>query len=167
MEETHGLDKKDLNIPNEDNKNSKKQSFDNCTTCQEFKKHIQGADEARKRYRKEKERKWNEDEVVVSVKMQKVIMLPQLPGLKVAVFCKRIVLLNESFAPIGRAKVGKQKPKGVLWHDGIKGRPATDVPVLISTTLEKTVTLPTSLSGWIIAQHKVIIGICIWRPQTR
>ena len=69
----------------------------------------------------------NEDEVVVSVDMQKVIMLPRLPGLKVAVFCKRIVLLNESFAPIGGAKVGKQKPTGVLWHEGIKGRSATDV----------------------------------------
>ena len=58
--------------------------------------------------------------------MQKVIMLSRLPGLKV-VFCKRIVVFNETFAPVGRSKHGKDKAAGVLWHEEIRGRLAEDV----------------------------------------
>ena len=58
--------------------------------------------------------------------MQKVIMLSRLPGLKV-VFCKRIVVFNETFAPVGGSKHGKDKAAGVLWHEGIRGRLAEDV----------------------------------------
>ena len=53
-------------------------------------------------------------------------MLSRLPGLKV-VFCKRIVVFNETFAPVGRSKHGKDKAAGVLWHEGIRGRLAEDV----------------------------------------
>ena len=60
--------------------------------------------------------------------MIKVIMLSRIPGLKEVVFCKRIVVLNETFAPVGGPKTGKErKPTGVLWHEGIKGRNAPDV----------------------------------------
>ena len=54
-------------------------------------------------------------------------MLPRLPGLKVVVFCKRIVVFNETFAPVGGSKHGKDKAAGVLWHEGIRGRLAEDV----------------------------------------
>ena len=54
-------------------------------------------------------------------------MLPRLSGLKVVVFCKRIVVFNETFAPVGRSKNGKGKTTGVLLHDGIRGRSAEDV----------------------------------------
>ena len=64
----------------------------------------------------------------MSVDMQKVIMLPRLPGLKQAIFCKRLVLFNETFAPVGGWKKTKTlKPTGVLWHEAIKGRSAEDV----------------------------------------
>ena len=59
--------------------------------------------------------------------MQKVIMLPRLPGLMVVVFCKCIVVFNETFAPVGGSKNGKDKATGVLWHEGIRGRSAADV----------------------------------------
>ena len=36
-----------------------------------------------------------------SVDMQKVVMLPRLPGVKCAVFTKRIVVFNETFAALG------------------------------------------------------------------
>ena len=58
--------------------------------------------------------------------MQKVIMLSRLPGLKV-VFCKRIVVFNETFAPVGGSKNEKDKAAGVFWHEGIRGRLAEDV----------------------------------------
>ena len=28
-------------------------------------------------------------------------MLPRLPGLKIAIFCRRIILSNETFVPLG------------------------------------------------------------------
>ena len=60
--------------------------------------------------------------------MQKAIMLPKIPGLKVVMFCKRIVLLNETFAPIGGSTKGlKEKATGMLWDAAIKGREAPDV----------------------------------------
>ena len=88
--------------------------------------HIKTATEARERYYEEKNREWTDNEKVVSVDMQKVIMLSRLPGLKV-VFCKRIVVFNETFAPVGGSKHGKDKAAGVLWHEGIRGRLAEDV----------------------------------------
>ena len=49
-------------------------------------------------------RGWIDNEKVVSVDMQEVIMFPRLPGLKVVIFCKSIVVFNESFAPVGGSK---------------------------------------------------------------
>ena len=93
--------------------------------CVDFELHIKTAIEAR--YREEKNREWTDNEKVVSVDMQKVVMLPRLPGLNVAVFYKRIVVFNETFAPVGASKNGKDKATGVLWHEGVRGRSAADV----------------------------------------
>ena len=76
-------------------------TFDDCDNCVNITKHITAATETRSLYRKEKKRKWVEHEVAMSVDMQKVIMLPRLPGLKQAIFCKRLVLFNETFAVAG------------------------------------------------------------------
>ena len=80
-------------------------------------------------YRHDRDRLVGETELVVSVDMQKVIMLPRIPGLKVVVFCKRIVIFNETFAPLGKGK----KATGVLWHEGIKGRSAPDLASTYTT----------------------------------
>ena len=51
------------------------------------------------------------------------MMLPRLPGLKKAIFCKRLVMFNELFVP-----VGKKHGKGIgLWHEGIAGRSAAKI----------------------------------------
>ena len=41
-----------------------------------------------------------EDELFLSADMQKVILLPRLLGFKLCLFTKRVVVINESFAPI-------------------------------------------------------------------
>ena len=42
-------------------------------------------------------------------------MLPKIPGLKVVVLCKHIVLLNKTFAPTGGSMKGlKEKATGAL-----------------------------------------------------
>ena len=103
-------------------------TFDGCDDCVNFTKHTTAAIEARSLYRKEKQREWAEHEVAMSVDMEEVIMLPRLSGLKQAIFCKRLVLFNETFAPVGCWNKSKTlKPTGVLWHDGIKSRSGEDV----------------------------------------
>ena len=52
-------------------------------------------------------------------------MWQRLPGLKIAIFCKRIVLFNETFAPLERKGCGKANR--VLRHDGIAGQSAEEV----------------------------------------
>ena len=60
--------------------------------------------------------------------MQKVLMLPHLPGMKTAQFTRPIVTINQSIVPLGEFKNNsKHKPKGYLWHEGIQGRKDEDV----------------------------------------
>jgi hypothetical protein len=68
---------------------------------------------------------------VRSVDLQKVIMLPRLPGVKSAIFTKRIIAFHETFAAVG-TKAGKQKkPKqnniSVIWHEAVAGRKAEEI----------------------------------------
>ena len=60
--------------------------------------------------------------------MQKVTMLRRVPGVKTAVFTKRLVTFHETFAPLGKfSKTKGIVPTGVIWHEGISGRNAEDV----------------------------------------
>ena len=98
--------------------------FQECKDCKSFESHIKTAKEARNSYREDRDKiEKRAEELIVSVDMQKVIMLPRLPGLKVVVFCKRTVLFNETFAPLGKGK----QATGVIWHEGVKGRSAAEV----------------------------------------
>ena len=44
-----------------------------------------------------------------SVDLQKVIMLPRLPGIRIVAFTKRIIAYNETIAPLGEMKKVKGK----------------------------------------------------------
>ena len=57
--------------------------------------------------------------------MQKVIMLPCMPGVKRCVFTKRIVAFNMTFAPLGGKKGGK--PLAIIWHEALCGRYDEDI----------------------------------------
>ena len=61
---------------------------------------------------------------IFSVDLQKVIMMPPLPGVKTVVFPKRIIAYNETFAPLGK-KSGDTI--AVTWHEGIGGRDAPEI----------------------------------------
>ena len=50
-------------------------------------------------------------------------MLPRLPGLKSAIFCRRLLAFHQTFAPLGK----RGKPVRVIWHEGDRGRDAKDV----------------------------------------
>ena len=79
---------------------------------------------SRLEYKKDGLAQHEKGELVVSTDMQKVVMLPRLPGLKQAIFCRRLVVFHQTFAPIGTFD---EKTVEVIWHEGISGRSAKDV----------------------------------------
>ena len=124
LKDVHLLKDADHHIVDPDGERKKK-TFTECNTCDNYTTHITKAIEAQSLYKAKKDQEWEPNKVVISVDMQKVIMLPCLPGLKQAIFCKPLVLFNETFAPVGgRAKGKSIKPTGVLWHEAIKRRSA-------------------------------------------
>lgn len=54
-------------------------------------------------------------------------MLPKLPGLKAAAFCKRITLFSEMFVAFDETNK-KDEANCVIWRGSIKGRSTIDVP---------------------------------------
>ena len=91
--------------------------------------HKQKASISRQHYDADKKKDTQtRTEVYASADMQKVLMLPAMTGVKSCVFTNRLVILHETFAPLGEQK--KKNPKqtrAVLWHEAVAGRSAPDV----------------------------------------
>ena len=87
-------------------------------------KHETAAKITRSEYEKDKEQiqSCTPRATYVSVDMQKVVMLPHMPGYKIAIFTKRMVCFHETFAPI--ASFVDHRPLGVVWNESITGRNA-------------------------------------------
>lgn len=97
-----------------------------CSKCSSWREHNERARKARERYIADKEALADNDCPVLSTDMQKVLMLPVMPGVKSAVFTRRLVAFHQTFAPLGPRS--KAKPViGVIWHEAIAGRNAEDV----------------------------------------
>lgn len=54
-----------------------------------------------------------------------VIQLPRMEGFKEAIFSRRIIAMNETFAPLGGHKNGPTH--AVVWNETISGRKACDI----------------------------------------
>ena len=100
---------------------------DGCTICAEYRDHQQKQNIARFEYKKDLNLyKPTNGEIVAAVDMQKVIMLPRMPGIKKAIFTKRLTTFHMTFAPLGgRGRDGK--PIGIIWNESISGRHDEDV----------------------------------------
>ena len=96
-----------------------------CDECQVFDVHKLNAEKSRQMYKMDNAKEANAEDVYFSVDMQKVIMLPRLPGVKTCVFTRRLVLFHEIFAPLGGNRRGKAV--GVVWNEAVRGRNAEDV----------------------------------------
>ena len=71
-------------------------------------------------------KKVEEGKIVRSVDLQKVIMLPRLPGVKSVCFTKRIIAFHLTFAPIQEyTKIGKVT--SLAWHEGLAGRKCEEI----------------------------------------
>ena len=94
----------------------------NCGVCRDFKKHIKRANLSQEDYKKDVKKDSSTDFAKVATDMQKVIMLPRIPGVKSAVFTKRLTMYHMTFAPLGGISQGLGKPVGIIWHEAIMGR---------------------------------------------
>ncbi|KAG5875181.1 hypothetical protein JTB14_028391 [Gonioctena quinquepunctata] len=114
-----------LLLHNEDHKNDN--SAPDCAICQQWDAHIKKADKSRTRYKEYAGREPVEREIVFSVDLEKVIMLPRCDMFKNVIFSQRIIAYNESFVPVGMKKKGAIKPVAAIWHDVIAGRKIENV----------------------------------------
>ena len=99
---------------------------DLCDLCQRWKTHIEKAKRSRSEYDKDRDSQ-DVSEPVFSADLQKVIMLPRMESFKSVLFTRRIIVLNESFVPLGSKTAGSNFPMAVLWHEGIAGRKKEEI----------------------------------------
>ena len=99
-----------------------------CDECFAHQEHVTRARDARKAYRTDADRPLSEDELVVSADLMKVSLIPIMPH-KSAIFTPRLVVFNETFAPLLKVKrpSGAAMPTAVLWHEATAGRDASDI----------------------------------------
>ena len=94
---------------------------DGYSICFDHNDHLQKAKISRKMYQLDVDRNEDGNQKYCSVDMQKIVMLPHLSGLKTAVFTRRILVINETIAPLGGKENGG-KLIGFLWHETVQCR---------------------------------------------
>ena len=75
-----------------------------CTDCLATEKHIRNATLDRKEYKSDAVQalSFTSKTNYISCDLQKVKMLPEIPGVKTVVFTQRIAAYNKTFSPIGK-----------------------------------------------------------------
>ena len=133
-----------------------------CQKCDAWTQHINKSYESRNAYRKDADTYPEPEKYCVSADLQKVIMLPRLPGVKKCVFTRRIIAFNETFAPLvatdevkkkwraEKKKVPSIKPMGMIWHEGIQGRNDEDIcSAFVKLVSQTPYRSATSLTTWL------------------
>lgn len=113
-----------------------------CLVCATWEEHKRRVETSKQHYRRDAEREPTEDTTVRSVDPQKIIMLPRMPGVKVAVFTRRITAFHETFATVSKKSGGKRKNISVVWHEGIASREAEEVASAYVAALRKERDVP-------------------------
>lgn len=97
-----------------------------CADCKNWSIHIKKAEDARIKYKEHASKHPEQGEVIFSVDLEKVIMLPRCEMFKSVIFAQRLVAYNESFVPVG-SKNKNIKAMAALWHEAIQGRKKEDI----------------------------------------
>lgn len=116
----------EVNLSSLEASSTKFQAF--CTSCLKWLQHFEKAKRGRNEYKNDVAREKVETEVVRSVDLQKVIMLPRIPGSQKTFFTRRIVAFHLTFASMADKKSRHVKKNiSVLWHEGVAGRKAEEI----------------------------------------
>lgn len=102
-----------------------KDTCSECEICNTYAQHKTKYLQAREMYDADSKTNRQPKTVIVSVDLQKVIMLPRIDTFKAALFCPRLVTYNETFVPLGNFKKGQVF--AAVWHEGISGRKQEDI----------------------------------------
>lgn len=97
-----------------------------CDICVNWARHQEKYTKARNLYEFHKTQEQSSSQIYYSTDLEKVIMLPRLDTFKAVIFCNRLIVFNQTFAPLGKITL-ESKPLTVLWHDGIAGRKQEDI----------------------------------------
>lgn len=97
----------------------------NCDNCENWLQHINRAQMSRNMYKLDKENK-DDDTLIYSSDIQKVVMLPRIDMFKQVIFTPRIIAFNQSFVPLG-AMTTKNKDVAVIWRERVSGRKKENV----------------------------------------
>lgn len=83
--------------------------------CKQWKIHNEQAKVSRQE--DEKDTKVDDKEYTCpSAGIQKIIMLPRMPGVKTCIFTRCLVMFQETFAPLG-SQTNDNLPMGFIWHE--------------------------------------------------
>lgn len=96
-----------------------------CHACSDVAKHKSLYHRARAIYASDGENVV-EGRIVRSVDLQKVIMLPRLPGVKSVCFTKRIIAFHLTFSPIVEYSKNA-RTTSLVWHEGLAGRKCEEI----------------------------------------
>ncbi|KAJ8677726.1 hypothetical protein QAD02_013513 [Eretmocerus hayati] len=98
-----------------------------CTLCCEWEDHINRANEARDKYRRQVQESYvMGDTAFYSADLEKVTYLPRMDCFKSALHCPRVHAFNQTFAPLGNRR--EEAPVfACVWHDGIAGRKKEEI----------------------------------------
>lgn len=98
---------------------------EDCGVCARKSAHMARAYEASNIYHQDGS-EVVDGRVVRSVDLQKVIMLPRLPGFKSACFTRRLVVFHHTYAPIGKY-TSTIKTTSIVWDESTAGRKCEDI----------------------------------------
>ena len=109
----HGLHLNDVN-----NHDGAVNDNESCEACLYHEQNLQLANLqlvilSRQQYRKDRDSP-EEGMCYISSDMQKVIMIPRIPGCKTVIFQPRLTVYHQTFSPHGKAN----ESLGIVWHSG-------------------------------------------------
>lgn len=98
--------------------------------------HKKRAEKASQKYREDKSRPEDKSLKICSMDLQKVLLLPVMPDIKDCFFTSRLVVFNETFAPLQPTCKSNSSSYCVVWHEGIADRSAQSIIDAIMTFMK-------------------------------
>ncbi|KAL9704070.1 hypothetical protein quinque_007588 [Culex quinquefasciatus] len=143
-----------------------------CKVCATWLEHRGAAIASRVQY--DQDRVISGD-LVVSVDLEKVIQLPRMDRFKEVMFAKRIVALNETFAPLGGGQNGPVQ--AILWNETTSGRKAPDIMSTFTKHMEFNSTVKRIIywldncasqnKNWDMLLHMILLVNSTWIAAER
>lgn len=106
-----------------------------CSICIKMEVHKENYTQARNEYFTEGSAVI-QDKIVRSVDLQKVVMLPRMPGVKSVCFTRRIIAFHLTFAPV-KQYLTSARTLSMVWHEALAGRKCEEITSLYVQALLK------------------------------